>query len=68
MNTELHHDYPMVDGVLSNSSYECEFEEQSIDERAGLSSTEMVQQKLLGLLPTAPVPVSILHIRRDTRR
>lgn len=43
-------------------------EEAIADDRAGLRPTEEVQRKLLGLLPSAPVPVSCLHTRRDTRR
>lgn len=43
-------------------------EEAIADDRAGLRPTEEVQQRLLRLLPSAPVPVSCLHTRRDTRR
>lgn len=43
-------------------------EECVIDDRIGLRTTEVIQMKLLRLLPSAPVPVSCLHVRRDTRR
>lgn len=38
------------------------------DYRAGLSPSEVVQSKLLTLMPDMPVPISCLHIVRDTRR
>ena len=43
-------------------------EECVIDERIRLRPTEVIQMKLLRLLPSSPVPVSCLHVRRDTRR
>ena len=43
-------------------------EEYVVDDRAALRPAEVVQMKLLRLLPSAPVPVSCLHTRRDTRR
>jgi hypothetical protein len=45
-----------------------EDEEAIADDRAGLRPMEEVQRKLLGLMPSAAVPVSCLHTRRDTRR
>jgi len=38
------------------------------DDRAGLRPSEIVQSKLLKLIPEMPVPVSCLHTHRDTRR
>jgi len=38
------------------------------DDRAGLRPSEVVQSKLLQLIPEMPVPVSCLHTCRDTRR
>jgi len=43
-------------------------EECLVDDRAVMRPAEVVQMKLLRLLPSAPVPVSCLHTRRDTRR
>lgn len=43
-------------------------EECVIDERSRLRTTEVIQMKLLRLLPSSPVPVSCLHARRDVRR
>ena len=43
-------------------------EECVIDERIGMRTTEVIQMKLLRLLPSTPVPVSCLHVQRDTRR
>jgi hypothetical protein len=38
------------------------------DDRAALRPSEVVTLKLLGLLPSRPIPVSCLHTRRDCRR
>jgi len=38
------------------------------DCRAGLRPSEIVQSKLLKLMPDMPIPVSCLHTLRDTRR
>lgn len=43
-------------------------EELVPDGRATLKPSEIVQTKLLSLLPDTPVPVSCLHSFRDTRR
>ena len=43
-------------------------EEYVTDDRMGLRPTDVIQMKLLRLLPSATVPVSCLHTRRDTRR
>jgi len=69
-NTEVELYSPHFSGVAGESEYldTAEDEEAIVDDRAGLRPTEEVQRKLLGLLPSAPVPVSCLHTRRDTRR
>jgi hypothetical protein len=38
------------------------------DYRARLTPSEVVQSKLLSLMPDMPVPVSSMHAFRDTRR
>jgi hypothetical protein len=38
------------------------------DDREALRPSEVVQMKLLDLLPVQPIPVSSLHTYRDCRR
>jgi hypothetical protein len=38
------------------------------DDRESLRPSEVVQMKLLDLLPVQPIPVSSLHTYRDCRR
>ena len=71
MNTEVELYSPHFAGAgvdVETEFYAAEDEEAIADDRAGLRPMEEVQRKLLGLMPSSPVPVSCLHTRRDTRR
>jgi hypothetical protein len=52
--------------LLSRPSFRQEV--LATDDRAALRPSEVVQLKLLGLLPAHPIPVSSLHTHRDCRR
>ncbi len=65
---ELYSPYSAPARVETEYLQTADDEEAIADDRAGLRPMEEVQRKLLGLLPSAPVPVSCLHTRRDTRR
>ena len=43
-------------------------EEIVVDERAAYRPSDLVQQKLQGLLPASSIPVSCLHSGRQVRR
>jgi len=43
-------------------------EEIVVDERATFRPSDLVQQKLQGLLPASSIPVSCLHSGRQVRR
>lgn len=70
MTTEVELYSPYFSSADSDNEFlqSVDDEEAIVDDRASLRPTEEVQRKLLGLLPSAPVPVSCLHTRRDTRR
>ncbi len=69
MNTQVEFYSPYFSSTEIESEFSDNRDDESIaDDRAGLRPTEEVQRKLLGLLPSCPVPVSCLHTRRDTRR
>jgi hypothetical protein len=59
-----------IDGtpLTSNLNVGYSNEEIVVDERAAFSPTDLVQQKLQGLMPTASIPVSCLHTGRQVRR
>jgi hypothetical protein len=65
---ELYSPYFTPTRVETDFLQTAEDEEAISDDRAGLRPMEEVQRKLLGLMPSTPVPVSCLHTRRDTRR
>ena len=54
--------------LLKSEPQKTQHEEIEPDRRAELRPTEIVQTKLLSLMPDMPVPVSCLHTHRDTRR
>lgn len=70
MNTEVELHSPFYTSVeIENEFLQTAGDEEAIaDDRASLRPTEEVQQRLLRLLPSVPVPVSCLHTHRDTRR
>jgi hypothetical protein len=57
-----------VSPLASNLNIGFTNEEIVVDERAAFSPTDLVQQKLQGLMPTASIPVSCLHTGRQVRR
>lgn len=61
-------DMPCLTAVEFDPSFDIQEDEFVPDYRAGLSPSEVVQSKLLKLMPDMPVPVSCMHIVRDTRR
>ena len=54
--------------VENDTLYEFPEEEFIPDYRSRLTPSEVVQSKLLTLMPDMPVPVSCMHTIRDTRR
>ena len=55
--------------VLDLASIDDSTEDEFVpDHRSGFRPSEVVQSKFLKLLPNAPVPVSCMHVVRDTRR
>jgi len=66
MNATLNYDGPAI-SPNQNTLYN-NLEEIVLDERAGYSPSDLVQQKLQRLLPDASIPVSCLHSGREVRR
>ena len=65
-------DYQDSTGLLEappeQNAYECE-EEYFPDDRIDLRPSEVVQSKLMGMLPRGmAIPVSVFHNCRDVRR
>ena len=54
--------------LISNMTSKGSNEEIVVDEREGYSPSDLVQQKLQRLLPSASMPVSCLHTGRLVRR
>jgi len=49
-------------------AFDIQDEEFVPDHRAGLTPSEVVQSKFIKLMSDMPVPISCMHIQRDTRR
>jgi hypothetical protein len=60
--------YLDVSVLTTNLSAGFNNEEIVVDERAAYTPSDLVQQKLQGLMPASSIPVSCLHSGRQVRR